>query len=53
MTWAGVRPCDAMSAPVKPGQLNFGDRPVIGIYAIGIFLIVMGALNWYEFGRLD
>jgi len=26
---------------------------VIGIYAIGIFIVVIAALNLYEFGRLD
>jgi len=26
---------------------------VIGIGAIVLFLVVIGALNWFEFGRLD
>jgi len=26
---------------------------MIGIYAIGIFLIVIAALNYFEFGRFD
>jgi len=26
---------------------------MIGIYAIGIFLIVFAALNYFEFGRFD
>jgi len=26
---------------------------VIGIYSIAIFIVVIAALNFYEFGRLD
>lgn len=29
------------------------EPSMIGIYAILIFLVVIGALNFYEFGRLD
>jgi len=29
------------------------SRPVIGIWSIVIFLVVIAALNFYEFGRLD
>jgi len=29
------------------------EPAMIGIYAIGIFLLVFAALNFYEFGRLD
>jgi ribose/xylose/arabinose/galactoside ABC-type transport system permease subunit len=29
------------------------ERPMIGIAAIVVFLIVMFALNRYEFGRFD
>jgi hypothetical protein len=28
-------------------------EPVIGIWSIVIFLVVIAALNFYEFGRLD
>ena len=37
----------------KARQLFRGATPMIGIGAIVLFLIVMGALNLYEFGRLD
>jgi hypothetical protein len=30
-----------------------GVKPVIGIYSILAFIVVIGALNFYEFGRLD
>jgi hypothetical protein len=29
------------------------SRPMIGILSIVIFLVVMAALNIFEFGRLD
>jgi len=29
------------------------ESPVIGILSIVIFLVVIAALNFYEFGRLD
>ena len=34
-------------------QSDSGVPHVIGIYAIGIFILVMAALNIFEFGRLD
>jgi hypothetical protein len=29
------------------------ETPVVGIISIVIFLVVIGALNIFEFGRLD
>ncbi|MDB5445405.1 MAG: hypothetical protein JWQ97_722 [Phenylobacterium sp.] len=39
-------------ALLKPERWTLG-APMIGISAIVIFLVVIGALNLYEFGRLD
>lgn len=44
--------CGALCAPLKPGRLRL-EPPMIGILSIVVFLVVIGALNWYEFGRLD
>jgi hypothetical protein len=38
---------------LKPRSTILRSLPVIGIYTILIFLVVMAALNIYEFGRLD
>jgi hypothetical protein len=37
---------------LKPAQPHQGAR-MSGIGAIVLFIIVFGALNFYEFGRLD
>jgi hypothetical protein len=39
----------------RPGKAatTASERPMIGIAAIVIFLIVIAALNKYEFGRFD
>ena len=39
-------------ALLKPECWTSG-APMIGIAAIVVFLVVIGALNYYEFGRLD
>jgi hypothetical protein len=40
-------------ASLKPLQPKPRRDPVIGIYSILIFLAVIAALNFYEFGRFD
>jgi hypothetical protein len=46
--------CGARPASLKPGRPSKAQEfPVIGIYSIVIFLVVIAALNVYEFGRLD
>jgi hypothetical protein len=35
------------------GSEIFGKRHMLGIGVIVIFLVVIGALNFFEFGRLD
>jgi hypothetical protein len=37
----------------KAGAIRSEGPSMIGILSIVIFLIVIGALNFYEFGRLD
>jgi hypothetical protein len=39
-------------ALLKPAHGTSG-APMIGIAAIVLFIVVIGALNLYEFGRLD
>jgi hypothetical protein len=43
------------ATPLAKARTPFpaGASDVIGIYSIAIFLIVIAALNFYEFGRLD
>jgi hypothetical protein len=43
----------AIASRVAKAHPPFSGAPMSGIYAIAIFLIVIGALNFYEFGRLD
>jgi hypothetical protein len=45
-------PCSLGVASVKPGQQSL-EPSMIGIAAIVLFIVVIGALNLYEFGRLD
>jgi hypothetical protein len=40
-------------APIKPGRSVFRRPRMLGIGVIVIFLVVIGALNFYEVGRLD
>jgi hypothetical protein len=40
-------------ASLKPLQPKPWRDPVIGIYSILIFLAVIAALNFFEFGRFD
>jgi len=35
------------------GQRNLRKRHMLGIGVIVIFLVVIGGLNFFEFGRLD
>lgn len=44
--------CRAPGASLKPTHV-IPETAMIGIAAIVIFLVVIGALNFYEFGRLD
>ena len=46
-------PCGGGQASVKPGRTFASGAPMIGIVSIVVFLVVMAALNLYEFGRLD
>ena len=44
--------------PQRPGLAKAGRRkaygvPMSGIFMILAFVVVMAALNWFEFGRLD
>jgi hypothetical protein len=45
--------CGWGGAPIKPGLGVFRRPHMIAIGVIVIFLVVFGALNLYEFGRLD
>jgi hypothetical protein len=40
-------------APLVKAPPSASEPAMIGIAAIAIFLVVMCALNFYEFGRLD
>jgi hypothetical protein len=44
-------PCRRRSPSLKPRQQISGDD--MAIIAIAVFLIVMAALNRFEFGRFD
>jgi ribose/xylose/arabinose/galactoside ABC-type transport system permease subunit len=44
--------CRGRAASLKPLQQNFGG-PMAGIGVIVLFLVVMAALNRFEFGRFD
>lgn len=44
--------CGDGKAPLKPLRQPRSDL-MIAIFAIAAFLIVIGALNRYEFGRFD
>jgi hypothetical protein len=37
----------------KAEASDFLEPPMLGIAAIVIFIVVFGALNFFEFGRLD
>ena len=37
----------------KAAGVKSAESSMTGIYMIGAFLVVMAALNLYEFGRLD
>jgi hypothetical protein len=37
----------------KAGAVAFEGTAMLGIAAIVLFIVVFGALNVYEFGRLD
>jgi hypothetical protein len=52
-SWPGFLSCGEAPASLKPPRHLLRSLPVIGIYTILIFLVVMAALNIYEFGRLD
>jgi hypothetical protein len=57
MTDIGARqPCGQRPPPLKPASpfsLNNGPAPMIAIGIIAIFLVVILALNKFEFGRFD
>jgi hypothetical protein len=38
---------------LKPGSARSQGASMSGIAAIIIFLLVIGALNFFEFGRID
>lgn len=44
--------CGSALAPLKRGDSR-KEPSMIGIAAIVIFLVVIGALNFFEFGRID
>ncbi|WP_293903984.1 hypothetical protein [Phenylobacterium sp.] len=44
--------CPAAWARLKPQASSLGV-PMLAILMIVVFIVVMGALNLYEFGRLD
>jgi hypothetical protein len=48
--------CEATRRPIKPAHAlprARGAHPMIAIAFILLFVAVLGALNLYEFGRLD
>ena len=49
----GRKACRAGVRSVKPHHCHPEPDAMIGIAAIVIFIAVIGALNLYEFGRLD
>ena len=53
--WKAVRQVGLrLAQPVaKAADEIFRSLTVIGIASIAIFLAVIVALNWYEFGRID
>jgi uncharacterized membrane protein len=57
--WTGLRAfhkaaCRPRPAPVKPRRrYSRSPQPMIAIGAVVLFLVVIAALNFYEFGRLD
>jgi hypothetical protein len=40
-------------AATRRGQQNPSEPPMLGIAVIALFIVVIGALNIFEFGRLD
>jgi hypothetical protein len=57
--WTGPRAfhkaaCRSRHAPVKPRRRHIrSPEPMIAIGAVVLFLVVIAALNFFEFGRLD
>ena len=51
----GPHPCGQARAPLKPQHLffSFWSRAMLAIGVIAIFLGVILALNYFEFGRID
>ncbi|MDP1616293.1 hypothetical protein [Phenylobacterium sp.] len=51
--------CEAARASLKPRSLGpadpyrFRSCSMVAIFTILVFLVVVGAINFYEFGRLD
>ena len=52
---AGItqQPCDEATPSLNAGPDLGEEIPVSGIYMIIVFLVVMAALNRFEFGRFD
>ena len=43
--------CGGANAPLKPPHAK--ERAMVAIGVILVFVVVIGALNYFEFGRVD
>jgi hypothetical protein len=51
--WASLKPRSLGPVLVLADPFRFRSCSMVAIFTILVFLVVIGAINVYEFGRLD